>query len=52
MAPPIVLARGPIKKNNFGKLLFLLKCKPFCLTLYVHTAYSVCKDTGTQEEVF
>ena len=52
MAPPIVLARSPIKKIYIRKLLFLLKCKPFSLILYVHTAYSVCKDTGTQEEVF
>ena len=52
MGPLIVLARSPIKKIYIGKLLFLLKFKHLSLILYVHTTYSVFKDTGTQEEVF
>ena len=50
MAPPIVLAGGPIKNIYIGKMSFLFNFKPFSLILYVHTAYLVCKDTGTQEE--
>ena len=37
MATPIVLARCPIKNIYIGKLLFLLKFKPFSLILYMHT---------------
>ena len=49
MAPPIVLARNPIKKIYIGKLPFLLNFKPFSFMVYVHTENSERKEKCTQE---
>ena len=48
MAPPIVLARNPIKKIYIGKLPFLLNFKPFSFMVHVHTEISEDKGKGTQ----